>query len=396
MNLIALLSAMFVFFSCNSQKKAYKDLGDGLFADIETTKGHIVVKLNYKEVPTTVANFVTLAEGKNNFVKVEYKGKPFYNGTIFHRVIDGFMIQGGDPTGTGMGDPGYRFEDEFVPSLRHNKKGILSMANSGPNTNGSQFFITQVPTPHLDGRHTVFGETVKGEEVIDAIAKAPRNGQDRPNEDIKIKNITIVANGKDAEKFDAVKVFDSYFKSVAEREKEKEERVKRASAKFLEEIKVQEPQAKVLPSGVKIFTINNGEGKQPKQTEFAMVNYAGYLRNGALFDSNIKEVEESYGKYQAMREQQNGYQPIPFPYTPSAQLIPGFKEALLTMKVGDKIRVFIPATLGYGEAGAGDVIPPNSDLIFDIEITGTMAAPKINKETMLKNIVSLFLGVYKA
>ena len=378
MNLIALLSAMFVFFSCNSQKKAYKDLGDGLFADIETTKGHIVVKLNYKEVPTTVANFVTLAEGKNNFVKVEYKGKPFYNGTIFHRVIDGFMIQGGDPTGTGMGDPGYRFEDEFVPSLRHNKKGILSMANSGPNTNGSQFFITQVPTPHLDGRHTVFGETVKGEEVIDAIAKAPRNGQDRPNEDIKIKNITIVANGKDAEKFDAVKVFDSYFKSVAEREKEKEERVKRASAKFLEEIKVQEPQAKVLPSGVKIFTINNGEGKQPKQTEFAMVNYAGYLRNGALFDSNIKEVEESYGKYQAMREQQNGYQPIPFPYTPSAQLIPGFKEALLTMKVGDKIRVFIPATLGYGEAGAGDVIPPNSDLIFDIEITGSMAAPKMN------------------
>ena len=378
MNLIALLSAMFVFFSCNSQKKAYKDLGDGLFADIETTKGHIVVKLNYKEVPTTVANFVTLAEGKNNFVKVEYKGKPFYNGTIFHRVIDGFMIQGGDPTGTGMGDPGYRFEDEFVPSLKHSKKGILSMANSGPNTNGSQFFITQVPTPHLDGRHTVFGETVKGEEVINAIAKAPRNGQDRPNEDIKIKNITIVANGKDAEKFDAVKVFDNYFKSVAEREKEKEERVKRASAKFLEEIKVQEPQAKVLPSGVKIFTINNGEGKQPKQTEFAMVNYAGYLRNGALFDSNIKEVEESYGKYQAMREQQNGYQPIPFPYTPSAQLIPGFKEALLTMKVGDKIRVFIPATLGYGEAGAGDVVPPNSDLIFDIEITGTMAAPKMN------------------
>ena len=378
MNLIALLSAMFVFFSCNSQKKAYKDLGDGLFADIETTKGHIVVKLNYKEVPTTVANFVTLAEGKNNFVKVEYKGKPFYNGTIFHRVIDGFMIQGGDPTGTGMGDPGYRFEDEFVPSLKHSKKGILSMANSGPNTNGSQFFITQVPTPHLDGRHTVFGETVKGEEVIDAIAKTLRNGQDRPNEDIKIKNITIVANGKDAQKFDAVKVFDNYFKSVAEREKEKEERVKRASAKFLEEIKVQEPQAKVLPSGVKIFTINNGEGKQPKQTEFAMVNYAGYLRNGALFDSNIKEVEESYGKYQAMREQQNGYQPIPFPYTPSAQLIPGFKEALLTMKVGDKIRVFIPATLGYGEAGAGDVIPPNSDLIFDIEITGTMAAPKMN------------------
>jgi len=170
MNFIALLSAMFVFFSCSSQKKAYKDLGDGLFADIETTEGNIVVKLNYKEVPVTVANFVTLAEGKNNFVKKEYKGKPFYEGTIFHRVIDGFMIQGGDPTGTGMGDPGYRFEDEFDPNLKHSKKGILSMANSGADTNGSQFFITQVPTPHLDGRHAVFGETVKGDEVIDILS----------------------------------------------------------------------------------------------------------------------------------------------------------------------------------------------------------------------------------
>ena len=122
LNLVALLSAMFVFFSCNSQKKAYKDLGDGLFADIETTQGNIIVKLNYKETPITVANFVTLAEGKNSFVKAEYKGKPFYNGTIFHRVIKDFMIQGGDPTGTGMGDPGYRFEDEFVPTLQHDKK----------------------------------------------------------------------------------------------------------------------------------------------------------------------------------------------------------------------------------------------------------------------------------
>ena len=160
---------MFVFFSCNSQKKAYKDLGDGLFADIETTQGNIIVKLNYKETPITVANFVTLAEGKNSFVKAEYKGKPFYNGTIFHRVIKDFMIQGGDPTGTGMGDPGYRFEDEFVPTLQHDKKGILSMANAGPGTNGSQFFITQVPTPHLNGGHTVFGETVKGLEVIDEV-----------------------------------------------------------------------------------------------------------------------------------------------------------------------------------------------------------------------------------
>ncbi|ACU93399.1 peptidyl-prolyl cis-trans isomerase cyclophilin type [Capnocytophaga ochracea DSM 7271] len=369
LNFIALLSAMFVFFSCNSQKKAYKDLGDGLFADIETTQGNIIVKLNYKETPVTVANFVTLAEGKNTFVKAEYKGKPFYNGTIFHRVIKDFMIQGGDPTGTGMGEPGYRFEDEIVPTLRHDKKGTLSMANAGPATNGSQFFITQVPTPHLDGRHTVFGETVKGLEVIDAIANTKTVMNDKPEKDIKINKITIIANGKDAKSFNAVKVFEDYFKEINKREREKEAKTKAAAAKFLEEVKVQEPQAKALPSGVKIFKLVDGKGKQPNHTHQVMVNYAGYLKNGTLFDSNVKEIEEAYGKYNSLREQQGGYQAFPMPYNTSAQLIPGFRDALLTMKVGDKIRVFIPAALGYGERGAGDVIPPNSDLIFDIEIT---------------------------
>lgn len=369
LNFIALLSAMFVFFSCNSQKKAYKDLGDGLFADIETTQGNIIVKLNYKETPVTVANFVTLAEGKNTFVKAEYKGKPFYNGTIFHRVIKDFMIQGGDPTGTGMGEPGYRFEDEIVPTLKHDKKGILSMANAGPATNGSQFFITQVPTPHLDGRHTVFGETVKGLEVIDAIANTKTVMNDKPEKDIKINKITIIANGKDAKSFNAVKVFEDYFKEINKREREKEAKTKAASAKFLEEVKTQEPQAKALPSGVKIFKLVDGKGKQPNHTHQVMVNYAGYLKNGTLFDSNVKEIEETYGKYNSLREQQGGYQAFPMPYNTSAQLIPGFRDALLTMKVGDKIRVFIPAALGYGERGAGDVIPPNSDLIFDIEIT---------------------------
>ena len=369
LNFITLLSAMFVFFSCNSQKKAYKDLGDGLFADIETTQGNIIVKLNYKETPVTVANFVTLAEGKNTFVKAEYKGKPFYNGTIFHRVIKDFMIQGGDPTGTGMGEPGYRFEDEIVPTLKHDKKGILSMANAGPATNGSQFFITQVPTPHLDGRHTVFGETVKGLEVIDAIANTKTVMNDKPEKDIKINKITIIANGKDAKNFNAVKVFEDYFKEINKREREREAKTKAAAAKFLEEVKVQEPQAKALPSGVKIFKLVDGKGKQPNHTHQVMVNYAGYLRNGTLFDSNVKEIEEAYGKYNSLREQQGGYQAFPMPYNTSAQLIPGFRDALLTMKVGDKIRVFIPAALGYGERGAGDVIPPNSDLIFDIEIT---------------------------
>lgn len=374
-NFMALLLAVLAFLGCNSLKNAYSDLGDGLFADIETSKGNMVVKLNYKETPITVANFVSLAEGKNSFVKAEYKGKPFYNGIIFHRVIKNFMIQGGDPTGTGMGDPGYKFEDEFVPTLKHDKKGILSMANSGPNTNGCQFFITQVPTPHLDGRHTVFGEVVKGLEVIDTIADVPKGAADRPVEDVKINKVTIIRNGKEAEKFDAQKVFDNYFKEIAKKEQEKEAKMKAATTKFLEEIKTQEPQAQALPSGVKIFTLVKGEGKQPKNNEYALVNYAGYLTNGSLFDSNIKEVEEAFGKYNPMREQQMGYKPFPMPYSVNAQLIPGFKEAMLTMKVGDKVRAFIPAALAYGEAGAGNVIPPNSDLIFDIEIAGVTDNP---------------------
>ena len=279
------------------------------------------------------------------------------------------MIQGGDPTGTGMGEPGYRFEDEIVPTLKHDKKGILSMANAGPATNGSQFFITQVPTPHLDGRHTVFGKTVKGLEVIDAIANTKTVMNDKPEKDIKINKITIIANGKDAKNFNAVKVFEDYFKEINKREREREAKTKAAAAKFLEEVKVQEPQAKALPSGVKIFKLVDGKGKQPNHTHQVMVNYAGYLKNGTLFDSNVKEIEEAYGKYDSLREQQGGYQAFPMPYNTSAQLIPGFRDALLTMKVGDKIRVFIPAALGYGERGAGDVIPPNSDLIFDIEIT---------------------------
>lgn len=370
MNFLMLLASMLVFFSCNSQKKVYNDLGDGLFADIQTTKGNMIVKLNYKLAPITVANFVSLAEGTNTFVKPEYKGKHYYDGTTFHRVIKDFMIQGGDPTATGMGEPGYRFEDEFSPELRHDKKGIISMANSGPATNGSQFFITHKATPFLDGRHAVFGEVVKGLDVLDAIATTETGPQDKPVQDVKINKIVIVRNGKDAKAFDAPKVFKKYFDDIAKVEKENAAKAEAAATKFLAEVKTQEPQAKALPSGVKIFTLKKGTGAQPNHKQSVLVNYAGHLKNGMLFDSNVKEVEAAYGKYNPMREQGGGYQAFPMPYSSDAQLIPGFKEALLTMKVGDKVRVFIPASQGYGERGAGDVIPPNSDLIFDIEITG--------------------------
>ncbi|MDR0552455.1 MAG: peptidylprolyl isomerase [Spirochaetaceae bacterium] len=189
------ICALFVFAACKKEKAVADSLGDGLFAKFNTTKGEVVVQLEYKKTPLTVTNFVALAEGKMNAAN----GKPFYDGLKFHRVISkangddqDFMIQGGDPEGTGAGGPGYRFADEFDPSLRHSGPGILSMANAGPGTNGSQFFITIVPTPWLDGRHTVFGHVVQGQDVVNKTTQG----------DV-INSITIIRNGSEAKAFKA-------------------------------------------------------------------------------------------------------------------------------------------------------------------------------------------------
>ncbi|MGH7834123.1 MAG: peptidylprolyl isomerase [Candidatus Binatia bacterium] len=165
-----------------------------LYATLKTSMGNIVVLLFEDKAPKTVANFVELATGTREWTDLKSRERvkrPLYSGTIFHRVIPGFMIQGGDPLGNGTGGPGYRFEDEFHPDLRHSKPGILSMANAGPNTNGSQFFITHKATPWLDGRHSVFGEVVKGREVVDAIAAAPRDSRDRPLKEIVLQEVII-------------------------------------------------------------------------------------------------------------------------------------------------------------------------------------------------------------
>lgn len=166
-----------------------------MFANFETSLGKIRIRLFHDKVPNTVDNFVGLAEGTIEWThpqtKEKNKGVPYYDGTVFHRVIPRFMIQGGDITGTGTGGPGYRFKDEFHPELRHDKPGILSMANAGPNTNGSQFFITTVPTPHLDNRHSVFGEVVSGMEVAEAISKVSRDGRDKPRENVVLNKVTI-------------------------------------------------------------------------------------------------------------------------------------------------------------------------------------------------------------
>ena len=352
---------------CKSQ---YAELGDGLFADIQTTKGDIIVKLEYEKTPVTVANFVTLAEGTRPFVSDSLKGKPYYDGIIFHRVMKDFMIQTGDPMGKGLGGPGYKFKDEFNDSLKHDKPGILSMANPGPpDTNGSQFFITQKETPWLNGRHTVFGHVIEGLEVVDSIANVKISQdpttKDKPETDIKMEKVAIVRNGKAAKNFDALQIMSDYFK-------EEEARIaafEKMKADFVATIAEQKETAETLPSGLKVLKLEEGNGEKPKVGQKVNVYYAGYLEDGALFDSNYEAVAKKYDMFDDRRKQGGGYQPIPMEYSPDAQLIAGFKEGLQQMKIGDKIRLFIPSHLGYGPQGTGP-IPPNADLVFDLEITG--------------------------
>jgi len=361
---LVLFAAFLALSSCKDEKS---DLADGLYAEINTNKGQILCTLEYQKAPVTVANFVTLAEGKNTFVSSEYKGKPFYDGLKFHRVVAGFMIQGGDPLANGMGGPGYKFSDEFT-DLVHDRAGTLSMANAGPGTNGSQFFITHVPTPQLDGRHSVFGYVVTGQDVVDSIAV----------ED-EIESVKIIRVGEAAKRFDAIKTFRDYFGKELDNQKkqvlQEQEFQKAYTEKYKAVIDAQlaefaklRKSAKKLPSGVEVAIIKKGTGEKPADGAMALMNYAGFLENGVLFDSNIMSVSEKFGKYDRNREQARGYLPAKFVYGPQGQLIPGFKEGMSQLSYGDKAILYIPAAMGYGAAGAGGVIPPNANLIFEVEI----------------------------
>ncbi len=372
--------------SCKSSQRA--DLGDGLFANIKTTKGDIIVKLEHEIVPVTVANFVSLAEGKSPFVSEEFKGKKYYDGLTFHRVMKDFMIQGGDPTATGTGSPGYRFKDEFTDSLSHYKKGILSMANGGPATNGSQFFITHKPTLFLDayqdgvlkpcanprvGCHTVFGEVVEGIEVVDSIAAVPvASPGNKPLTDVVMNEIVIIRNGKNAKKFDAVEVMTAYFAEEEERiaeEKRLIEEAKKYKGVFAQELVKQKEEATELPSGLRILKITDGTGEKPKLGQKVHVYYAGYLMDGGLFETNYEDVAKKFAKFDESRKQQGGYGFAEMDYTQNSNLVAGFKEGLLSMKVGDKVRLFIPSHLAWGPTGGGP-IPPNAEVVFDLEIVG--------------------------
>jgi len=306
---------------------------DGIYAKFNTPKGAILVKLEHEKTPGTVGNFIALAEG-NLENEAKPQGTPYYDGLSFHRVISNFMIQGGCPHGSGMGNPGYMFDDEFRDDLKHDGPGVLSMANAGPGTNGSQFFITHTATPHLDGKHTVFGKVVEGQEVVDTVAQGDT-----------IDSLEIVRQGADAESWNAVeafRTFDGARRKLLEAEKKAaEEALEKIAAGF-----------EKTESGLRYQFIQKGEGQQPNVGQTVSVHYKGTLTDGTVFDSSYKRN-----------------QPLDFPIG-EGRVIPGWDEGIQLLGVGDKARLVIPSDLAYGARGAGGVIPPNATLIFDVELVG--------------------------
>lgn len=310
---------------------------EGIFATIATNKGNITVQLFYQKTPITVANFITLSEGTNPFVTVEkLKGKPFFDGLKFHRVIKDFMIQGGDPSGNGSGGPGYAFKDEFT-DLKFDKGGILAMANSGPATNGSQFFITHKETSWLNGKHTIYGQVTQGMNVVNAIAQ-----------DDVITKVTIIRKGDAAKKFDAVKVFADYNANKAVEEKTNSEKEEKERAAANEMALKEFASGQTTASGLKYIVLKEGNGPMPTVTNNVKVHYTGSFNNGKVFDSSVQRGE-----------------PIDFNLN---QVIKGWTEGLQLMKEGGKYKFYIPYTLAYGERGYPGAIPPKSDLIFEVEL----------------------------
>ncbi len=338
-----LVLALFLTMSCaNGGPPNMNQFPDGLYASFDTSKGTILVNLEMEKTPLTVSNFVALAEGKMD--TTTKKGQPFYDGLIFHRVISklngdqqDFMIQGGDPDGVGTGGPGYRFADEFDSSLKFTTPGLLAMANSGASTNGSQFFITLVPTSWLDNKHTIFGHVVSGMDVVGQIKKGD-----------KINKLSIIRKGASAEafqpdqaSFDALAKAAKDKKSASVSDKIKAEATKAAS--FL-------PNAKKTANGVYYVITQDGSGDKPRKGQSVSVHYTGKFLDGTVFDSSISRKET-----------------LTFP-AGVGQVIPGWDEALIDMKVGEKRSVVIPPELAYGEDGYPGAIPPNSWLFFEMEL----------------------------
>jgi len=320
-----------------------QNLGDGLFARITTARGDIVVRLEYQRTPLTVCNFVALAEGKMDAAR----GRRFYDGLTFHRVISkgngddqDFMIQGGDPLGTGAGGPGYRFPDEIDPVLKHDKPGVLSMANAGAGTNGSQFFITIVPTPWLDGKHTVFGQVVQGQTIVNMIKQGDR-----------IESVVIIRNGQAANAFRADQEnFDRLLRQI---ESAQANRLQAQRNADIAKINAEYPNTTLTPSGIRYIIQTQGTGEKPTRGKTVSVNYVGRLISGTVFD----------------RSDLRG-RPLEF-QAGTGRVIKGWDETVMDMRVGEKRLVIIPPELAYGERSMGNgAIPANSFLIFEMELVG--------------------------
>ncbi len=330
--LILIITINFLSYAGESSSKK---LSDGIYAKINTSKGTILLKLHYDKVPLTVMNFIGLAEGTIESNKP--KGTKFYDGLVFHRVIPDFMIQGGCPLSRGTGGPGYKFSDEFDPTLRHSGPGILSMANSGQDTNGSQFFITHKATPWLDNKHSVFGEVINGQDIVNKIQ----------NKD-KINSITIVRVGDDANKFKSDNdTFKNRLKKAKNQQAEKEKAVQEKDNAIINK---KWPNQIKTASGLRYVILKEGSGNKPKRGTKVKAHYTGTLANGKTFDSS--------------RDRN-----LPFEFNVGAgRVIKGWDEAFLDMKKGEQRILIIPHRLAYGERGAPPRIPPKATLIFDVEL----------------------------
>lgn len=304
---------------------------DGIYAKFHTSKGDILVKLTHDKTPGTVGNFIALAEG-NMENDAKPQGNPYYDGLKFHRVIADFMIQGGCPQGSGMGGPGYQFDDEIHPELKHNRPGVLSMANAGPGTNGSQFFITHVETPWLDGKHTVFGLVESGQDIVDMIAQ-----------DDQIDKVEIIRVGDEAKNWNAIEAFRTF-------EGEREKRIAAEKAQREKELEKVSAGFDKTESGLRYKIIEKGNGPKAEKGQTVSVHYEGALTSGQVFDSSFKRK-----------------QPIEFTLG-IGQVIAGWDEGIGLLNVGDKARFVIPSELGYGSRGAGGVIPPDAVLVFDVKL----------------------------
>ena len=347
-----------ILYSTNNNINAQK-LSKGIYAEINTERGDILLELYPEKAPLTVANFVGLAEGNLTvFDTIEHK-EPFFDSITFHRVVNDFVVQAGDPTGKGNGGPGYRFFDETFNGLKHDSSGVLSMANAGANTNGSQFFITHVPTPHLNGKHTVFGTVIDGLDVVNKIKQGD-----------EIYHIKIIKKGLKYRWFyNPTKIFKKQYNHLEEENRKREEAISKLEAKndvrlveaknrskeeyqpyFLELVQEEFPDAKQTETGLVYYIEEEGDGEKPSKGDEVTLHYEANFVFGEKFDSS--------------RDRGN---PLNFKFQ-ETNLIPGFNEGVGLSSKGTKVKLFIPYFLAYGEKGRMPNIRPYSDLVFDIEI----------------------------